>query len=489
MMDLQSNDDIDLEDGEVYLENININQNSTRIHHQLQLSASGDDEIYTPLQRPAPTTTTTPAAIAIMGAAENVASPLATCHQLQSALDDESQSNTESSSGESSEEGCIKKLRTDVASTASASGLNQKKRKKRIRRTVMVRVPPPSDTDSNRARFKKYNVWTAALQEDALSENMRGCDVTRSSSDRNVENYDFSMRFRLNGENTLKRRLSNSSDEGSSHPAHKRGRQSLRPTVESQRERHPLKGRLGQRSRSRRGNSSTSGSSDNSSEPRHILDLKDTSGRDACDVAREMAGKLYEEKDELLVRVVEVLGLDVPLELYKETQRIEADGGMMIKNGRRRRTPGGVFLFLLKHHNNITPAQQKSIFTEDRQNDNKSRKQIETLIRDRKVEELKKCLSEKSTELPLLLTRKEHYLQGAESLNQNQPGNLSNPPPSPVGQEQNSPEYKTHEININLIDNADLPSTSKAAATAGLKELISYDDDILDVNCGEMDLF
>jgi len=33
----------------------------------------------------------------------------------------------------------------------------------------------------------------------------------------------------------------------------------------------------------------------------------------------------------LPVRVVEVLGIDVCLELYKETQRIEADGGMMIK--------------------------------------------------------------------------------------------------------------------------------------------------------------
>ncbi|KAM8712978.1 hypothetical protein ACLKA7_013321 [Drosophila subpalustris] len=465
MMDLQSNDDIDLEDGE--------------------LSASGDDEIYTPLQRPAPTSTTTTTSTPAAMGAESVASPLATCHQIQSALDDESQSNSESSSGESSEEGCIKKLRTDAASSAGS----HKKRRKRIRRTVMIRVPPPTDADSNRARFKKYNVWTAALQEDALSENMRGCDVTRNSNDRNVENYDFPQKYLINGENTLKRRLSNSSDEGGSHPAHKRGRQCFRLAMDCERDRIPIKSRMGQRSRSRRGNSSTSGSSDNSSEPRHILDLKDTCGRDPSDVAREMANKLYEEKDELLVRVVKVLGLDVPLELYKETQRIEADGGMMIKNGRRRRTPGGVFLFLLKHHEKITPAQQKSIFSEERQNDNKSRKQIESLIRDRKVEELKKCLSEKSTELPLLITRKEHYMQGADSIDQNQPGSLSNPPPSPVGHEQSSPEYKSHEININLIDSTDLPSTSKAAMSAGLKEMISYDDDILDVNCGEMDLF
>ncbi|EDW36114.1 GL17621 [Drosophila persimilis] len=462
MMELQLND-VDLEEGE--------------------LSESDDDGIYTPLQRPAPTPAPAPGT-----SAESVASPHTTCHQTQTAAldDDESQTNSDSSSGESSEEGCIKKLRTDDPDSG------HKKRKKRIKRTVMRRVAP-TDTEMlpNRTRFKKYNVWTAALQEDALSENMRGCDVTRSRRDRNVENYDFSLRYRLNGENRLKRRLSNSSeDEAASHPTHKRGRPSSRPTEEEFSQRGSVKSRLGHRTR--RGASSTSGSSDNSCEPRHILDLNDIAGRDPSDLATEMASKLYEEKDELLIRVVAVLGMDLPLELYKETQRIEADGGMMIKNGRRRRTPGGVFLFLLKHHDNITPEQQKSIFDEDRQNMNKSRKQIETLMRNRKVEELKKCLSKQSTELASLCQRKEHYMQADELSAESQPGNVSNPPPSPVGHEQESPEYKTHEININHVDNAELPSTSKAAALAssvGLKELVSYDDDFLDVNCGEMDFF
>ena len=35
-------------------------------------------------------------------------------------------------------------------------------------------------------------------------------------------------------------------------------------------------------------------------------------------------------------------------ELFKETQKIEASGGLMIKNGARRRTPGGLFLHLLR---------------------------------------------------------------------------------------------------------------------------------------------
>ena len=36
------------------------------------------------------------------------------------------------------------------------------------------------------------------------------------------------------------------------------------------------------------------------------------------------------------------------LELFAKTQAVEMDGGMMIKNGARRRTPGGVYLHLLR---------------------------------------------------------------------------------------------------------------------------------------------
>ncbi len=40
--------------------------------------------------------------------------------------------------------------------------------------------------------------------------------------------------------------------------------------------------------------------------------------------------------------------IQVSLELFSRTQAVEARGGMMIKNGSRRRTPGGVFLQLLR---------------------------------------------------------------------------------------------------------------------------------------------
>ena len=49
-----------------------------------------------------------------------------------------------------------------------------------------------------------------------------------------------------------------------------------------------------------------------------------------------------------MIGVVDLVGTEVALELFNKTQTIEKDGGMMIMNGERRRTPGGVFLHLLR---------------------------------------------------------------------------------------------------------------------------------------------
>ncbi|CAD7013304.1 unnamed protein product [Ceratitis capitata] len=483
MMGINANSyDVDLEDGEI--------------------SASSDDG-YTPLQRPNTLTINTSSTHDGATTIADQCSPLATCHDMQRALEEDDLDDTHGSSGDSSSsessDACIKKLTNTPTHDGATDLHSQRKRRKRVRRTVMVRVPPADmETQEKRAKFKKYNVWTAALQEEALTEDMRGCEVARvdgAINDRNVENYDFSLHRRLNGGNCLKRRLSNSTDDFSDNelmPVAKRGR----CASEAAAHRRSVKSRLGYRTRTlreRRGSSPTSGS-DTSYEPRHILDLEPLEGRDPVDVAREMSNKLREEKDELLVRIVDVLGTKLPVEIYKETQRIELDGGMMIMNGKRRRTPGGVFLFLLKKHPSLTLEEHKSIFSDDRQRTNKWRKEMEALSRDRKVEELKKRLSEQEKDLPALSTRKEHFLLGSEL--ENQSGNISNPPPSPVGNEQ-SPDYKTHAINHVPSDadtdtSPDKPSTS-ASALAALasppKDLVGYEDDFLDVNCGEMDLF
>ncbi|XP_065370336.1 phosphorylated adapter RNA export protein [Calliphora vicina] len=487
MMDAElSLNDVDIEDGEL---------------------SDTSEEVYTPLQRPASlthNTTTTAAPVLTLrtdakctkmdadGAEEDK-----TTKAINNLDDeDECQSDDYSSSSGDSSDTCLDKGNKDK---------KIKNKKRHIKRTVMVRIHPTSDgAEQKKTQFKKYDIWTAALQEEALTENMRGCDVTRNGfNDRSVENYDFSLRYSLNGENSLKRRLSNSNDDLSDNdqppPHSKRQKPSSRADVNesstssSSSSRRPVHERLGKRrdiSGRRRSSPHSGGSDSNSYVPKHIEDLEEIEGRASVEVAREIAMKLREEKDDLLVRVVEVLGTELPLKIYKETQRIEAEGGMTIKNGQRRRTPGGVFLFLLKHHDSLKAEDLKAIFSEDRNNANKKQKDYKAIMRDRKVKELKKRLCEQGAELPSLNTRKELMLLGDE-INQNQnDGNLSNPPPSPEAYEHLELDLKSipinHVTNDVEVDVAEKPSTSHGIES---KTLQTYEDDFLDVNCGDMDFF
>jgi hypothetical protein len=51
-----------------------------------------------------------------------------------------------------------------------------------------------------------------------------------------------------------------------------------------------------------------------------------------------------------VARVVRVLGIERAQALYEQTLEVEAAGGMMLPDGSRRRTPGGVFFKLVRDH-------------------------------------------------------------------------------------------------------------------------------------------
>merc|ERR1719150_625178 len=50
----------------------------------------------------------------------------------------------------------------------------------------------------------------------------------------------------------------------------------------------------------------------------------------------------------MMVDLVKAVGRRVVWEFFKDTQKVEREGGMVINNGARRRTPGGVMLHLLR---------------------------------------------------------------------------------------------------------------------------------------------
>ena len=77
-----------------------------------------------------------------------------------------------------------------------------------------------------------------------------------------------------------------------------------------------------------------------------------------------------------MVGVIDLVGGQVVLELFQKTQKIESEGGMMIKNNARRRTPGGVFLHLLREMNDdprVDPKEVKQFFAQSQKNDGNQR--------------------------------------------------------------------------------------------------------------------
>jgi phosphorylated adapter RNA export protein len=68
-------------------------------------------------------------------------------------------------------------------------------------------------------------------------------------------------------------------------------------------------------------------------------------------------GETDERAREKIANSVTILGLADAQALYEEVQAIEAAGGMTTADGARRRTPGGVYHYLLKQR--LTEAGRK----------------------------------------------------------------------------------------------------------------------------------
>uniref|UniRef100_A0A6J0TJ84 Phosphorylated adapter RNA export protein n=1 Tax=Pogona vitticeps TaxID=103695 RepID=A0A6J0TJ84_9SAUR len=91
-------------------------------------------------------------------------------------------------------------------------------------------------------------------------------------------------------------------------------------------------------------------------------------------VADEIAYRLCEPKKELIARIVKIIGKKKSIELLMETAEVEQNGGLFIVNGTRRRTPGGVYLNLLKNTPSITGEQIKDIFYIENQKEYENKK-------------------------------------------------------------------------------------------------------------------
>ncbi|KAM9334711.1 phosphorylated adapter RNA export protein [Symphorus nematophorus] len=225
-----------------------------------------------------------------------------------------------------------------------------------------TRMPAPGSTGGR----KVNNIWGSVVQEqcqDAIAAELGifGMEGEVSMSSRNVETYNFVLARKIMEK---EREIERQKTEG--------GEVSM---LDAELEEY-MKGR-GPEERGG-GDAKRKRSAKERLGPKAEMDIKGryeiTEDDPEDKVADEIAHRLQEPKKDLIERIVKVIGTKKAIELLGETATLEESGGVYTMDGSRRRTPGGVYLNLLKNTPSVSKAQVKQIFLEEHQKECKSKK-------------------------------------------------------------------------------------------------------------------
>ncbi|XP_029902163.1 phosphorylated adapter RNA export protein [Myripristis murdjan] len=250
--------------------------------------------------------------------------------------------------------------------------------------TYPTQPNPPQAPCSVPGGRKVNNIWGSVVQEqtqDAITAELGifGMEGEVSMSSRSVETYNFVLaRKIMEKEREEEKQVRNQGEVSmldSELDDYMKGRGSESGGSEAKRKR-PAKERLG---------------------PMAVMDIKgryEITEDDPEDrVVDEIAYRLQEPKKELIERVVRVIGKKKAIELLGETATLEESGGVYTLDGSRRRTPGGVFLNLLKNTPSITKAQTREIFLDENQKEYKSKKAAQKRRRHLVAKKMKQALN------------------------------------------------------------------------------------------------
>ncbi|XP_043256328.1 phosphorylated adapter RNA export protein [Colletes gigas] len=298
-------------------------------------------------------------------------------------------------------------------------------------------------------RSDKYKIWCTQIQEDSLTEDLVLCGVTKKRyQERNVENYNVPRHYSVNGEWNMENRNNNSSEDEKDADCRLTNKR-------TNSDRSNIKLRLGKRRNSM--------DVDNQKGTvRKIADLSATIESTDADVATDITSKLNEKKDILIRRIVDIIGKEKAIDFFQETKKIEERGGMLIMNGSRRRTAGGVYLWLVKNDKHIPQEKIREIFYYDKK-ENADQKKSDATARRQKAQELIKCLENGSEkDLPALLTKAELSTreiaeearlrrgEGMDRMPMDSDRTVTNPPPSPV---TDDPDHSEHPLVQRHVQN------------------------------------
>ncbi|GFS19204.1 phosphorylated adapter RNA export protein-like [Elysia marginata] len=201
-------------------------------------------------------------------------------------------------------------------------------------------------------RKRKNNIWSSVISEQVLSHDVKSFGMENPSirmDERDVESYDFTkakederpdIEFDLNEDASKDDIFGGVVDLEKEVKRH-----------ENRKRKRNAKERIGKRSYDK-----------------HKLRNLGVSENDTVQsVIKAIADGLSEPKVDLITRIVEGIGKTKAIQLYYMTEDIEDAGGMMVRNGSRRRTPGGVYIELLKTDGSVSQDVISAIFEQEDQ--------------------------------------------------------------------------------------------------------------------------
>lgn len=228
---------------------------------------------------------------------------------------------------------------------------------------------------------KVNNIWGSVVQEqrqDAIAAELGvfGMEGELDMSSRNVETYNYVLARKMMEKERELERQSRGDEEVSMLDAqlddYMKGNDS---GERGEKRKRPIKERLGPKA-------------EMDIKGRYEITEEDTPEK----VADEIAHRLREPKIDLIERVVAVIGTKKAIELLGETATLEETGGVFTLDGSRRRTPGGVYLNLLKNTPSISKSQLKKIFLEENRQEQKSKKAAQKRRRHMVAKKMKQAI-------------------------------------------------------------------------------------------------
>jgi phosphorylated adapter RNA export protein len=271
---------------------------------------------------------------------------------------------------------------------------------------------------------KRFSIWSDVLMEESLAEGLHnsvkvdlGPDTRGGHDDRDVESYPIRQRDK-DGKRDSRRKNPNP--------------RSTKSWLDDKFGKHGRKGRKESHNHDRGHGTERE---KYSVEDRRKLSKKKKARRHRTEeenISLDIASKLKEHKIALIRKAVAVVGVATCQRICSETLTIEDAGGMMTENGERRRSPGGVFFYLLRSDKHVTHKQTDELFAVD---PNSLHQQMRKLNKKAKKKLKKQMKSNRS---------KSSSIPSAESLPDNPPEesiadvalplenlSLQSPPPNP----------------------------------------------------------